>query len=204
MRVHAILLSGMAACISLSFYKCVDRFLWLLEAAPVLIGMVLLCWSYSFYKFTSFTYCLIAFSFLLILIGAHYTYSNVPLFNWLKDELSLSRNHYDRLGHFFQGVIPAIMTREIFVREDWLAKRKWLNLIIILSCVGISAVYEIIEMLASFVVHGATIDWFLGLQGDVWDTQEDMSMALLGAVSALLLLGKAHNKYIKTEMIKND
>lgn len=197
MKAQFLLLFGVLNSIWISLYDARDQFLWLLEAAPVLLGLVILVMVYRFYKFTTFTYSLIAFSFILILIGAHYTYSNVPLFNWLRDEFSLSRNHYDRVGHFFQGVVPAIILREIFAREGWLEKRKWLNLVIIFSCLGISAMYEIVEMLAAFVVHGATIEWFLGFQDDVWDTQKDMLMALLGAISALLLLGKAHDRALK-------
>jgi putative membrane protein len=194
MRVHILLLVGILNSIAISLYDARDQFLWLLEAAPVLLGVLALCITYRFYKFTTFTYGIIAFSFILVLIGAHYTYSNVPFLNLVKDEFNLSRNHFDRVGHFFQGAIPAIIMREFLARENILHKSKWFYVMIVFACLGISALYEIAEMTAAFMVHGATIDWFLGLQGDEWDTQKDMLMALIGAISALLLLGKTHDK----------
>lgn len=180
-----------------SLHDARDLFLWCMEAAPVLIGGILLLITYKHYAFTSFTYSLIVFSFILVLIGAHYTYGNVPLFNWLKDEFSLSRNHYDRLGHFFQGAIPAIMIREFLARSGVLYKSRWFYIFIIFTCLGISALYEIAEMTASFFVKGATIDWFLGLQGDEWDTQKDMTMALFGSITALLLAGRMHDRALQ-------
>lgn len=180
-----------------SFYSCRDQFLWFLEASPVLLGTVLLVAVYPFYIFSNLTYSLITYSFILVLVGAHYTYGDVPLFNWLKEKFSLSRNHYDRFGHFFQGAIPAIMIREFLARADVLQKSRWFYVFIVFTCLGISALYEIAEMAAAFFVRGATIDWFLGLQGDEWDTQEDMAMALIGAITALLTLGKIHDKSLQ-------
>lgn len=197
MKTHVGLLFLMLIAIVISFHNCSDQFLWFLEASPVLIGTVLLVITYQIYVFTNFTYSLIIFSFILVLIGAHYTYANVPFFLWLKDEFALSRNHYDRFGHFFQGFIPAIMIREFLARLDILQKSKWFYVFIVFACIGISALYEIAEMTAAFFVKGATIDWFLGFQGDEWDTQKDMTMAMFGAITALLTLGKIHDKSLQ-------
>ncbi len=192
---HISLLVFMLLAIALSFHDAHDPFLWILEALPVLLGLTLLIATYRMYVFTDFTYGLIAFSFVLMLIGAHYTYSEVPLFNWLKDELGHSRNHFDRVGHFVQGVVPAIILRELLIRQGVLQLGKSMYIVIIFSCLGFSALYEIAEMTAAYIVEGGkTIDSFLGLQGDVWDTQKDMVLAGLGAMTALLMLNKTHDR----------
>lgn len=169
-----------------SFIGAPDRLLWYLEAAPVLGGLAILLVSRRVYPLSGFAYGWIAFSFGLMLVGAHYTYAEVPLFD--KELWGTSRNHYDRVGHFFQGVVPALLLREVFARNGMLAQNRWLMTVMIVGAtIGISALYEIAEMTASFMVEGSTIDSFLGLQGDQLDTQKDMVMAMGGALFALLL-----------------
>jgi putative membrane protein len=128
-----------------------------------------------------------------LLVGGHYTYAEVPLFNWLRDAFDLSRNYYDRIGHFAQGFVPAIVAREVLLRRSPLASGRWLFFIVCCVCLSISAVYEFIEWWVA-VYQGGAADAFLGTQGDVWDTQWDMFLALLGAVSAQVLLVQAHDK----------
>ena len=133
----------------------------------------------------------------MLLIGAHYTYAEVPLFNWLRDEFQLSRNHYDKIGHFMQGFGPAMVARELLLKTSPLKAGKWLFAIICLSCLGISALYEILEWGVA-IGTGEAAEAFLGTQGDVWDTQKDMAFALLGAVTALAALGRVHDRMLNS------
>lgn len=133
---------------------------------------------------------------LVLLIGAHYTYAKVPLFEYLREYFSWSRNHYDRLGHFVQGFVPAMVARELLLRTSPLRRGKWLLAIILLGCLGISAAYELLEW-ATAEVMGEGADAFLGTQGDVWDTQKDMLMAFIGAATALATLSRFHDKALK-------
>ena len=126
------------------------------------------------------------------MIGGHYTYAEVPLFTWFKDILDLSRNNYDKVGHFAQGFVPAMVAREILLRKSLLKPGKWLFFIVVCICLSISAFYELIEWWVA-VATGEAAESFLGTQGDVWDSQSDMFLALISAVSALVLLGKHHN-----------
>lgn len=173
-----------------------DRPTWWAEALPAIIAAVLLAAVYRRFRLTDLAYLLIATHAVILLVGAHYTYAEVPLFDWLKDWLELSRNHYDRLGHFVQGFVPAIVARELLLRTSPLTEGKWLFALVVLACLGISAAYELIEWTAAEAT-GEGAEAFLATQGDVWDTQKDMALALVGAVTALLALSTAHDHALR-------
>ena len=170
-----------------------DLFTWFLEVLPVLIGIIVLIYIYPRFRFSNFVYTLLWLHAIILIVGGHYTYAEMPLFNWLRDFFDLGRNYYDRLGHFAQGFIPAMVTREVLLRQTPLKHGKWLNFIIISICLALSAAYELFEF-ATAKLLGATADSFLGSQGDVWDAQWDMTFALIGAILALLLLSKFHDR----------
>ena len=172
-----------------------DRFTWFLEAAPVIAGVPLLVSLYPRFRFTPLVYVLIAAHAVVLMVGARYTYAEVPLFNWLRDELHHSRNHYDRVGHFAQGFVPAMIARELLLRTSPLRAGKWLFTVVVGMCLGLSAVYEVIEWQAAYW-NGEAAAAFLGTQGDEWDTQKDMTLAGIGAVAALLLLGRVHDRQL--------
>lgn len=178
-----------------SGYAPHDRLTWLFETAPVWIGIPLLLATRSRFRFTSLVYTLIAAHCVLLCIGGHYTYARVPLFDWLKETLDLSRNHFDRFGHIAQGFVPAIITREIFLRHKVVPKPWWRRTLIVALCLSISALYELAEYLAA-IIYGGRADEFLAIQGDVWDTQADMTLALVGAVAALAMLSRYHDRQL--------
>ena len=190
-RLVAALVVLLAIC-AWSYINPADRLTWWLEAAPVLIAVVILAITRSGFPLTGLAYVLIWIHCVILLIGAHYTYAEVPAFNWLRDTLELSRNHYDRVGHFAQGFVPAIIARELLLRRTPLQPGGWLFAIVTLSCLGISAAYELIEWAAA-AATGEAADAFLATQGDVWDTQKDMALALVGAITAQLTLGRIHS-----------
>ncbi|RDH89148.1 MAG: DUF2238 domain-containing protein [endosymbiont of Seepiophila jonesi] len=170
-----------------------DRLTWLLETVPVMIGLVLLTITWQRFPLTPLLYRLLALHAVILMIGGYYTYAEVPLFNTLRDSLDLSRNHYDRIGHFAQGFIPAILAREILLRRSPLQPGRWLAFIAISICLAFSAFYELIEWWVA-LASGEAAEAFLGTQGDPWDTQTDMFLALIGAIMALLLLQRVHNR----------
>ena len=172
-----------------------DRFTWFLEVAPVLIALPILILSRRAFPLTSLAYGLLALHGVILMIGGHYTYAEMPLFNWLRDTYDLSRNHYDRLGHIMQGFVPAIVTREILLRTSPLKPGKWLFFLTTTVCLAISAFYEMIEWWVA-VGSGDEAVAFLATQGDVWDTQWDMFLALCGALSSQLLLGRRHDRQL--------
>jgi putative membrane protein len=172
-----------------------DYFTWLLETAPALIALIILIATRRRFPLTRLAYSLILIHSIILMIGAHYTYAEVPLFNWLKVTFELERNNYDKLGHLAQGFIPAIIAREILIRNQVVAGRKWLNFLIICICLAISAFYELIEWFVALVSKEAA-ESFLGTQGYIWDTQSDMAFALAGAVSAIVTLSRLHDRQI--------
>lgn len=173
-----------------------DRPTWWLEAAPVVIGAAILASTYRRFRFTRLSYMLMAVHAVILLIGAHYTYAEVPLFSWLRDHYELGRNHYDRVGHFAQGFVPAIVTREILLRRSPLVPGKWLFVIVASVCLAISALYEMIEWWVAMASDEGAVS-FLGTQGDPWDTQWDMFLALSGALCAQLLLARTHGRALR-------
>lgn len=177
-----------------------DYFTWVLEVFPAVIGFIILAITFNKFRFTYFTYLFILLHCYILFIGGHYTYAQVPLFNWIKDILHQSRNNYDKLGHFFQGFVPALIVREILIRKAIINGSGWLSFLTVCVCATISMFYEFLEWFVS-VASGSAGDDFLGTQGYVWDTQSDMLMAVIGAVCAVVLLGKYHNRQINKAVI---
>ncbi len=172
-----------------------DRFTWVLEVAPVLIGVPILLATARRFPLTPLLYTLLALHACILMAGGKYTYAEVPVGFWVSEALGLARNHYDRLGHFAQGFVPAILAREILVRTSPLKGSRWLPSVVIAFCLAFSALYEMIEWWTA-VATGDSATAFLGTQGDVWDTQWDMFLALIGAVTALLTLSRVHDRQL--------
>ena len=194
-KFHLILLAILLSILIWSVINPKDLFIWFLEVLPVLIGAMVLIYIYPKYKISNFVYVLITIEAIILIVGGHYTYAEMPVFNWIRDTLGLSRNYYDRLGHFAQGFIPAIIAREVLIRNEVISKKKYLFFIVICVCLAISASYELIEFgVAKFT--GNSAEAFLGTQGDIWDTQWDMLMALIGSITSLSLLSTYHDKKI--------
>jgi putative membrane protein len=173
----------------------IDYFTWIMEVLPALMGGAVLAVTYNRFKLTTLTYVLILIHCIILMVGGHYTYAEVPLFDWIKDVFDLQRNNYDKLGHLAQGFIPAIVAREILIRNDVIKGTAWLNFFIICFCLAVSALYEIIEWQAA-VLFGDSTESFLGTQGYVWDTQSDMWLALVGSIAALISLSSFHDKQL--------
>jgi putative membrane protein len=192
----ATLLALVLGVLAWSCVKPFDGLTWLMEAAPVLIALPLLAVTHKRFPLTPLLYGLIALHAVLLLVGAHYTYAQVPLFSWIQETFGHERNHFDRVGHFMQGFVPALFVRELLLRTSPLKPGKWLFTIVVFGCLGFSALYELSEWLAA-VVLGESAEAFLGTQGDVWDTQWDMFLAGVGAISSLLLLSRVHDRALK-------
>jgi putative membrane protein len=193
MRAHRYLLGAVAAVFVWSVIGCRDFFTWLLEVLPAIGGIALLIWFYPRFRFTTLVYSLIAVHAAILMIGGHYTYEHMPLFDWLKDRFHLDRNYYDRLGHFAQGFVPAFITREVLLRETPLRRGKLLPVLVFSVSMAITAVYELFEF-AVARASGSASDAFLGSQGDPWDTQWDMTMCLIGALCALMFFTRLHDR----------
>jgi putative membrane protein len=172
-----------------------DRFTWFLEVAPVLIGAPILVALRHRFRLTPLVYTLLWIHAIILMVGGKYTYAEVPFGFWLQDAFGFSRNHYDRIGHFAQGFIPAMLAREVLIRRSPLAGSRWLPFLVVCFCLAFSALYELIEFWTALAT-GEAAEAFLGTQGDVWDTQWDMQMALLGAVTALATLSRVHDRQL--------
>jgi putative membrane protein len=194
-REPRVLLGVGAAALLVSGITPHDRLTWLLEVAPILIAVPVLVATARRFPLTSLAYRLIFVHALILMLGGHYTYAEVPLGDWVADALKLARNPYDRLGHLAQGFVPAIVVREILIRRSPLRPGKWLTFLVVCVCLAISAAYELVEWWSA-LIGGENADAFLGTQGDQWDTQWDMFTALVGAVAALALLGRYHDRQI--------
>ncbi|WP_264521236.1 DUF2238 domain-containing protein [Flavobacterium sp. N1994] len=175
-----------------------DYFTWFLEVIPALIGFVVLALTYKRFVFSNFTYFFILLHCIILFIGGHYTYAEVPLFDWVKEVFHQSRNNYDKLGHFAQGFVPAMIVRELFIRKAVIANQSFFNFVIVAICLAISAAYEWIEWWVSLCT-GDGGDAFLGTQGYVWDTQSDMLCATIGAICMLVFCSKAQDKAIENQ-----
>mgnify|MGYP001612470121 FL=1 len=175
-----------------------DRFTWILEVFPAILGLGILITTYKQFQFTKLAYWLMLVHAIILMIGGHYTYAEVPLFNWIRDTFNLGRNHYDKVGHFAQGFVPAIIAREILIRKSPVKQGRWLSFTVICISLALSASYEFFEWWVSEIT-GTAAEAFLGTQGYVWDTQSDMFMALLGAITALSLLSRVHNRAISLD-----
>jgi putative membrane protein len=172
-----------------------DYFTWFLEVFPAIIGIVLIIALRRRFPLTPLLLTLLTIHAIILMVGGHYTYALVPFGFWMRDVLHTARNDYDRIGHFAQGFVPAMVAREILIRRDVVRSRGWRYFIIVSICLAISAMYELLEWRVS-VATGSAGDSFLGTQGDVWDTQEDMATALIGALTAPLLLGRLHDRQL--------
>jgi putative membrane protein len=193
---HLALLLVVALVFCWSGWQPHDRFTWWLEIAPGLAGVIILLATYHRFTFTTLCYTLIALHICLLCVGGHYTYARVPVFDWLRPVFGWERNHFDRLGHFMQGFVPAIIAREMFLRLQIVNRKKWIPFLVVSVCLAISAFYELVEWWTAHV-SGSAADDFLGTQGDVWDTQEDMCMALIGVICALLFLSYFHDRALR-------
>jgi putative membrane protein len=171
------------------------RLTWVLETFPVMVALPLLLWTYKRFPLTDLTYTLIAVHAVILMVGGHYSYAKVPLGFWMEDWFGWTRNNYDKIGHFMQGFGPAIYTREIMARTSPLKGGRWLGVVSVAIPLAFSAIYEIIEWLAS-LSNPADTEAFLGTQGYIWDTQTDMFWCLVGSVAALILLTKLHDAYL--------
>lgn len=170
-----------------------EYFTWFLEVLPAVIGILVLLFTYKNFRFTKLVYVLIFIHCIILIIGGHYTYAEVPLFDWIQEVFHQSRNNYDKVGHFAQGFVPAMITRELLLRKNIINGKAWLNFIVVCIAMAISVTYEFIEWGVSLGT-GDGGDSFLGTQGYVWDTQSDMFYATFGAIVALVVLGKIHDK----------
>ena len=173
-----------------------DRFTWMLEVFPVVIGLPILIYVYPRFRFTPLVYTLMAVHAVILMVGGKYTYAEVPLGFLLQEWLGLARNHYDRLGHFAQGFVPAMVAREILIRRSPLVGTRWLPFLVICFCLAFSALYELIEFWTALAT-GEAAEAFLGTQGDPWDTQWDMMLALIGAIISVALLSRWHDRQLK-------
>jgi putative membrane protein len=179
-----------------------DYFTWFLEAGPALIGLAILAWTYKRFPLTPLTYTLILIHCLILFLGAHYSYEKVDTFLFIRDFFGWQRNNYDKLGHFAQGFVPAILAREILLRNAVVNGRGWLALFVISLCLAFSALYELFEWGVA-VATGDSAESFLATQGYMWDTQSDMAMALVGAVVALTIFSKVHDRQLRSFLPKN-
>ncbi len=169
---------------------------WLLEVAPAVIALVILAATARRFPLTPLVYLLILVHCVILMVGGHYTYAEVPAFDWIRDILGQQRNNYDKLGHFAQGFIPAMVAREILIRNQVINGRGWLNFLVLCFCLAVSAFYELIEWWVALTSEQGA-EAFLGTQGYVWDTQSDMMYALIGAITALLVLSRLHDKQLR-------
>jgi len=189
------LLAATLAVLVWSFIDPADRFTWFLEVVPFLIALPILAATARRFPLTPLLYTLIAIHAIILMVGGHYTYAKVPLGEWMKDAFHFSRNHYDRIGHFAQGFVPAIVARELLLRHHVVRRSAWLPFLVVCFCLAFSAFYELIEWWTA-VATGEAADAFLGTQGDRWDTQWDMCFALIGSVTALLTLARLHDRQL--------
>ena len=172
-----------------------DWFTWALEVFPAVIGLVLIIATHKRFPLTPLLVVLIFVHAVILVVGGHYTYAQVPVGFWMQDAFGFTRNHFDRIGHFAQGFVPAILAREILIRRGVVRGRGWLFTIVVSICLASSAAYELLEWSVA-ALTGSAGDSFLGTQGDVWDTQKDMALAALGAILAQLLLGRLHDQQL--------
>jgi putative membrane protein len=193
--MRAALLAIFTVVLAWSAWRPHDYFTWWLEVFPALIGIALVVAMRKRFPLTPLLLILLTIHAVILMVGGHYTYALVPAGFWVRDALGFTRNHYDRLGHFAQGFVPAILAREILIRRDVVRGRGWLFTIVCSICLAFSAAYELLEWSVA-AWTGEAAEAFLGTQGDVWDTQKDMALALLGAASAQWMLSRLHDRQL--------
>jgi len=196
MNKYRILVAAFFLGLIISAINPHDYFTWILEVFPALIGFVVLVISFNKFRFTTLTYCCILLHCFILFIGGHYTYAEVPLFNMIKEVFHLARNDYDKVGHFAQGFVPAMIVRELFIRKQ-IVKRGWIPFLTISVCGATSALYELLEWFVA-ITSGQSSEAFLGTQGDNWDTQSDMLFAFIAASCMLLFFSRIQDKIINS------
>ncbi|HEX7966185.1 MAG TPA: DUF2238 domain-containing protein [Gammaproteobacteria bacterium] len=195
-RAHLALLAACAAVFLWSAIRPHDYFTWALETFPMMIGVPVLVAVYPRFRFTTLCYTLVLLHACILMVGGHYTYAEVPLFSWLRDQhWGFARNDFDRVGHFAQGFVPAMLAREVLLRRSPLKRGGWLTFTVMCFCIALSACYELLEW-AVAEASGTAADAFLATQGDVWDTQWDMLTATVGAALSLLLLSRWQDRQL--------
>jgi putative membrane protein len=200
-KFHLVLWIILVVILAWSGWRPFDRFTWYLEVAPIFIVSAILLSIYRHFYFSRLVCGLMLVHAAVLAIGGHYTYAEMPLFHWIRDAFHLARNHYDRVGHFMQGFVPALISREILIRRGVVKRGAWLNVIVVCVCLAISAVYELCEWQAA-VWTGTKADAFLGSQGDVWDSQWDMAMAFIGGIAAVSFMSRWHDRSMETLLKK--
>ncbi|MFT6957532.1 MAG: putative membrane protein [Halieaceae bacterium] len=173
-----------------------DYLTWMLEVAPAVIGLAVLVYTRNSFPLSNLVYALILMHCVVLMVGGHYTYAEVPLLDYLQPVLGFERNNYDKLGHLMQGVVPAMVAREVLIRKNVITTEIWRNFFIVCFCLAFSSFYELLEWWVAIAI-GSGSDAFLGTQGYEWDTQSDMAMALLGAVAALVFLSRIHDRQLR-------
>jgi len=195
-RLLIFLIASLVAVFIWSAIHPHDYFTWFLEVLPALVGLAILAGTYKRFPLTPLVYGLIWLHMLVLMVGGHYTYAEMPLFDWLKPVFGWTRNNYDKVGHFMQGFVPVMIAREILIRKKVVTKKGWLPALLVLAILGTSAAYELIEWGVS-AATGSAGDSFLGTQGYIWDTQSDMLFCFIGSLAALLLLSTWHDRQMK-------
>ena len=174
-----------------------DLLTWMLEVSPAVAALIILGLTYKRFPLTPLVYFLILFHCVILMVGGHYTYAKVPLFDIISEMTGSGRNNYDKFAHFFQGLVPAMIARELLIRFKVVSGQYWMTFIIVSICLAISAFYELIEWMVA-VISDTAAEAFLGTQGYEWDTQSDMALALLGACFALIFLSRLHDRQLST------
>lgn len=196
MKKYRILIFLFLAGLIISGIRPHDGFTWFLEVFPGIIGAVILVVTFKKFRFTYLTYVMILLHCYVLFVGGHYTYAEVPLFDWIKEVLHQSRNNYDKVGHFTQGFVPALIVRELFIRKQVVKPGGWLSFLTVCVCLSISAFYEFLEWFVASV-SGQSAEAFLGTQGYVWDTQSDMLLAFTGSICMLVFLSRYQDRAIR-------
>ncbi len=195
MKKHLVLVGLFFLGLAWSGINPHDYFTWILETFPAMLGLIALTVTYRRFRFSDMTYVFILLHCYILFVGGHYTYAQVPLFNWVRDTFHQSRNNYDKVGHFVQGFVPAMIARELFIRLEVVKRGAWLAFLTVTVCATISVLYELLEWFVA-VTSGQSAEAFLGTQGDVWDTQSDMLCAIIGASVMVILLSHIHDRQI--------
>lgn len=201
MKKYYILIFIFFAGLLISAIKPHDYFTWMLEVMPAILGFLVLLFTFKRFKFSYLTYVMILIHCYILFIGGHYTYAEVPAFNWLRDALDQTRNNYDKVGHFAQGFVPAMIVREILIRLQVVLKPSWLAFLTVCVCMAISVMYEFLEWFVA-LLSGEAGDSFLGTQGYIWDTQSDMLYATIGAICMVSLFSGVQNRQIEKSLLQ--
>jgi putative membrane protein len=196
MKIYPVLIVLFFAGLIVSGINPHDYFTWILEVFPAILGFIVLALTFKRFRFSNLTYIMILVHCYVLFIGGHYTYAEVPAFNWIKEIFHQTRNNYDKVGHFTQGFVPAMIARELFIRLQVVQKKSWLGFLTVCVCVTISVLYEFLEWFVA-IISGGSGDSFLGTQGYIWDTQSDMLYAMIGATCMVIFFGKLQDEAVR-------